>query len=550
MSKTLVRALALAMGIVFAAGPVFAQSEGECGTGYCWTPKSRRPVGDAILVSNDIGLGFSTSDDYDGDGYEDDFDNCPSRPNRDQADRDGDGVGESCDNCASVANPRQEDNDGDGLGDLCDPDADNDGVANAADDCPMVPNKSQKDTDGDGLGDACDPDIDSDGIINRDDPCPFLANITTACDDDVDKDGILDIVDNCPLASNMSQRDTDKDGIGDNCDADADGDGIPNGNDNCPLAANPDQADVDRDGIGDACDADGFCLIVAKNPEPTLCLDPRTLFQVVAAPRVRMKSGEEVMLSVYANRALISLNYRWHVTAGPSEAVEMIRNPAGSASCTDGYECVPPGDKLPMFVPCQPGHYALTVSADLQVADPIEPAVRHAESTVTITVEGAALAWTPAARPPQETPAGPAARTPTEAPGAPWAEPAARTHKAAPAEQVTAARIPTAGLRPGVAEAAVPRPEEQALKGVAASAAGRPEEQVRKGVAASAAGPRRRRARARQAVRAARLEAEPRMHPDCCRLSDSSWCLCYVRGSAGDKDVVPEGFCFLIEVDS
>ncbi|HVR72794.1 MAG TPA: thrombospondin type 3 repeat-containing protein, partial [Planctomycetota bacterium] len=43
--------------------------------------------------------------DLDGDGIEDDVDNCPELANFDQADNDGDGVGTVCDNCPTVANP-------------------------------------------------------------------------------------------------------------------------------------------------------------------------------------------------------------------------------------------------------------------------------------------------------------------------------------------------------------------------------------------------------------------------------------------------------------
>jgi len=72
--------------------------------------------GGAILVNNtDIGVTYSTSDDYDGDGIEDDFDNCPFRPNADQADSDGDGVGDVCDNCKYAANKDQMDTDADGI---------------------------------------------------------------------------------------------------------------------------------------------------------------------------------------------------------------------------------------------------------------------------------------------------------------------------------------------------------------------------------------------------------------------------------------------------
>jgi hypothetical protein len=57
--------------------------------------------------------------DHDADGLADDQDNCPHRPNPDQADADGDGAGDACDNCPDF-NPDQLDADADGVGDACD----------------------------------------------------------------------------------------------------------------------------------------------------------------------------------------------------------------------------------------------------------------------------------------------------------------------------------------------------------------------------------------------------------------------------------------------
>jgi hypothetical protein len=395
MQKMVICAAVVVAGVLWVAEPSFAQTDGECGTGFCGTPKNNGGGGGgggggAILVNNtDIGLTYSTSDDFDGDGYEDDSDNCPFRPNREQADSDGDGVGDVCDNCKAVTNKDQLDTDADGLGDVCDPDIDNDGVTNGPDNCDDVPNKSQTDTDGDGIGDACDPDIDGDGLLNHDDPCPLLANVSSGCDGDSDGDSVSDKTDNCPLTANPRQLDTDKDGIGDNCDPDADNDGIPNGMDNCPLVANPDQADADHDGMGDACDVDGFCLVVAKNPDPASCLDPTTVFKVVAAPRVTAQTGEDVLLSAFANRKGVNIAYKWNVTSAPSGANDTVNNPSGAATCSDGYECAPLNEnKRPKFMPRHKGEYALTVSADLAEPDSIEPAVAHAESTVIVTVEG------------------------------------------------------------------------------------------------------------------------------------------------------------------
>jgi hypothetical protein len=59
--------------------------------------------------------------DGDGDGIDDDLDNCPDDPNPDQADSDGDDFGDACDNCPNDPNPGQEDSFGDpGVGDVCD----------------------------------------------------------------------------------------------------------------------------------------------------------------------------------------------------------------------------------------------------------------------------------------------------------------------------------------------------------------------------------------------------------------------------------------------
>jgi hypothetical protein len=59
--------------------------------------------------------------DRDGDGIEDEADNCIAAANPDQADADGDAVGDACDNCPSEPNAGQEDGFGaSGVGDACD----------------------------------------------------------------------------------------------------------------------------------------------------------------------------------------------------------------------------------------------------------------------------------------------------------------------------------------------------------------------------------------------------------------------------------------------
>jgi len=214
--------------------------------------------------------------DFDSDGIEDEFDNCPFDYNPDQTDSDFDGIGDDCDTC-----PFDADND-----------IDNDGVCGNEDNCPIDFNSDQTDSDFDDIGDACDTcpgdsnnDEDGDGICGDIDNCPALFN---PGQEDVDNDGFGDVCDNCPGTFNPGQVDSDADGAGDDCDncmimfnpgqgdADLDGvgddcdncinfnpgqedtdfDGFPDACDNCPTNNNGFQADLDSDGIGDICDDD------------------------------------------------------------------------------------------------------------------------------------------------------------------------------------------------------------------------------------------------------------------------------------------------------
>ena len=55
-------------------------------------------------------------------------------------------------------------------------DVDGDGVDNETDNCIYVANASQSDADDDLVGDACDTDIDGDGVLNDSDLCEFTDN--------------------------------------------------------------------------------------------------------------------------------------------------------------------------------------------------------------------------------------------------------------------------------------------------------------------------------------------------------------------------------------
>jgi hypothetical protein len=220
----------------------------------------------------DQGTSLSYSDDRDGDGIKDQFDNCWTVYNPDQADTDSDGVGDACDNCKFIANPDQLNMSGNGVGDVCNVDQDGDGIpdkveivagkqyapklpSQGGDNCAAIPNADQKitcdgtnstqcgsyvakDANGQAIGDACNPDIDGDGVKNATDTCPLFANanqatmppsanVTAWCNQDTDGDGVRDSNDNCPYIANADQSDLNHNGLGDVCDVDQDGDGIP-----------------------------------------------------------------------------------------------------------------------------------------------------------------------------------------------------------------------------------------------------------------------------------------------------------------------------------
>jgi uncharacterized protein (TIGR03382 family) len=351
--------------------------------------------GSILIANTDLGDTYQYADDYDEDGIEDDFDNCPFVPNRDQTDADSDQAGDACDNCRSVANEFQLDADGDKIGDVCDPDIDGDKVVNVNDNCPVVRNPTQMDTDSDSMGDACDADIDNDGWENLVDNCPFVHNpdqldsdpnhFGDACNSDKDNDGVQDFVDNCPLVMNPDQENADGDTLGDLCDADMDDDGIINEADNCLRVSNREQSDEDRDGMGNVCDSNGFCFVVDRVDS---CLDPASVFTVYSGERRVLKTGEKLPLLFWANRKNRAIEYEWTIVDRPDRSTATIKHPRGASTLSTPYNYHYKKGRMVNFTPDYPGEYIIKLSARMVFEDDLYPGKRTASAQLYLTAEG------------------------------------------------------------------------------------------------------------------------------------------------------------------
>jgi len=344
-----------------------------------------------LIANTDLGDTYQYADDFDKDGHEDPYDNCPFVRNPDQAEGDSDGIGDACDNCPSNPNEDQSDVDGDGLGDVCDDDKDNDGVLNDEDVCPDLPDPDQVNTDGLGGGDACDDDDYEDGVLDINDNCPLIANPDTQnqelenpeCANDNDNDGVNDSIDNCLLVSNQDQKNSDDDALGDACDEDLDGDGVLNSVDNCRETPNPDQKDLDRDGRGYACDPK-FCYVATTDQQN--CLDPDSQFKIYS-PNLAGETGDTIRLRLFANRVDQPMEYRWEIVDAPTGSSAAIENAIGAASHSTPFEYHYLKEQTVRFRPDKPGIYTVRVFATLIWADDttgVEEASAEWESIVEV----------------------------------------------------------------------------------------------------------------------------------------------------------------------
>jgi hypothetical protein len=358
---------------IFPAVAIGQDAPFECDNNFdeCGTPEMSgggNAGGGSILINNtDLGDTYQSADDYDDDGVEDSYDNCPRERNSEQFDSDGDGVGDFCDNCRNTSNSSQYNLDGDRWGDLCDNDIDGDDVGNSVDNCERVSNPGQLDTDGDTLGDACDSDLDGDGIDNLSDPCPMVPDgdgTEDECYTDGDMDGIRDygvLSDNCIGVSNPNQYDTDLDGTGDACDVDADGDMVANHIDNCQGIHNPSQIDADRDGRGDeGCD-DHFCYVVFGDEEN--CLDPNGAIRIYS-PNIAINTGDTAILRLFSNKPESKILFTWSIRERANGSGDVISSPVGRSSGSAIFEHIL--ESRPTFSPKTSGKYIFNISAEFE----------------------------------------------------------------------------------------------------------------------------------------------------------------------------------------
>jgi len=123
----------------------------------------------------------------------------------------GCGVGESCvsdSDCTPAAECKSL------ICELRPVDSDGDGINDDTDNCPNTANSDQADVDSDGEGDACDLDSDNDGLPDSFEQNYFDCVTCANPDDDPDKDGLSNL-DEYTYNTNPTKKDTDGDGYTD-----------------------------------------------------------------------------------------------------------------------------------------------------------------------------------------------------------------------------------------------------------------------------------------------------------------------------------------------
>ena len=167
-------------------------------------------------------------------------------------DRDGDGLNDDIDQCPD----EPEDKDGFEDADGCpDPDNDNDGLLDIVDQCPDIPEDMNGFEDEDGCPEG-KRDRDGDGIIDLLDKCPLEPEDKDGFEDedgcpdpDNDRDGLLDAVDQCPNDPEDLDGFEDEDGCPD---PDNDKDGLLDNVDKCPNEPENFNGIEDEDGCPEA----------------------------------------------------------------------------------------------------------------------------------------------------------------------------------------------------------------------------------------------------------------------------------------------------------
>jgi hypothetical protein len=272
------------------------------------------------LVRPVIGIGWAPRvEDEDGDGIEDDKDQCPELaedkngfedsdgcPDADN-DSDDDGVPDLKDRCPQVA----EDKDGFQDEDGCpDPDNDGDGVPDVKDPCPNVKGDPKSPIPG-----CPDPDPDHDGIPVGKDKCPDQPEDRDGFQDDDgcpdpdnDGDGVLDTMDACPLVKGEASPAAELNGC---LIADHDGDTFDDAKDACPNEPEDFNGTKDEDGCPDGAKAAALVTVQAPDAADIRFADFRV------APRfVRDEVDPQTLSSLRALAVELNHHPEWIAAAG------------------------------------------------------------------------------------------------------------------------------------------------------------------------------------------------------------------------------------------